>query len=51
MLKIENLDVYYGDAQALDGVSLDIAAGRDRRDCRGQRRRQDLAHPHHRRHA
>ena len=27
MLKIESLDVFYGDAQALDGVSLDIAEG------------------------
>ena len=27
MLKVENLDVFYGDAQALDGVSLDIAEG------------------------
>ena len=27
MLKIENLDVFYGDAQALDGVSLEIAEG------------------------
>jgi branched-chain amino acid transport system ATP-binding protein len=27
MLKIENLDVYYGDAQALDGVSLEIPQG------------------------
>ena len=27
MLRIENLDVLYGDAQALDGVSLDIAEG------------------------
>jgi branched-chain amino acid transport system ATP-binding protein len=27
MLKVENLDVYYGDAQALDGVSLDVAQG------------------------
>jgi branched-chain amino acid transport system ATP-binding protein len=27
MLKIENLDVYYGDAQALDGVSLEIEEG------------------------
>ena len=27
MLRIENLDVFYGDAQALDGVSLDIAQG------------------------
>jgi len=27
MLKVENLDVYYGDAQALDGVSLDIREG------------------------
>ena len=27
MLKIENLDVFYGDAQALDGVSLDIEEG------------------------
>jgi branched-chain amino acid transport system ATP-binding protein len=27
MLKIENLDVFHGDAQALDGVSLDIEEG------------------------
>ncbi len=27
MLKIENLDVFHGDAQALDGVSLDIEQG------------------------
>ena len=27
MLKVENLDVYYGDAQALDGVSLEIEQG------------------------
>lgn len=27
MLKIENLDVFYGDAQALDGVSLEIEEG------------------------
>jgi len=27
VLKVENLDVFYGDAQALDGVSLDIAEG------------------------
>jgi branched-chain amino acid transport system ATP-binding protein len=27
VLRIENLDVFYGDAQALDGVSLDIAEG------------------------
>jgi branched-chain amino acid transport system ATP-binding protein len=27
MLRIENLDVFYGDAQALDSVSLDIAEG------------------------
>jgi branched-chain amino acid transport system ATP-binding protein len=27
MLKVENLDVYYGDAQALDGVSLEIREG------------------------
>ena len=51
MLKVENLDVFYGDAQALDGVSLEIERGRDRRHCRRQRRRQDLADPHHRRHA
>ena len=25
MLKIENLDVFYGDAQALAGVSLSVA--------------------------
>ena len=50
MLEVENLDLFYGDAQALDGVSLEVAAGRDRRHRRRQRRRQDLAHPHHRRH-
>jgi len=27
MLKIENLDLFYGDAQALDGVSLEVAQG------------------------
>jgi branched-chain amino acid transport system ATP-binding protein len=27
MLKVENLDVFHGDAQALDGVSLEIAEG------------------------
>ena len=27
MLSIENLDLYYGDAQALDGVSLEVAEG------------------------
>ena len=27
MLRIENLDVFHGDAQALDDVSLDIAEG------------------------
>jgi len=27
MLRVENLDVFYGDAQALDGVSLDIEDG------------------------
>jgi branched-chain amino acid transport system ATP-binding protein len=27
MLKIENLDVFYGDAQALDGVSIEIEEG------------------------
>ncbi|HZL30688.1 MAG TPA: ABC transporter ATP-binding protein [Pseudolabrys sp.] len=27
MLRVENLDVFYGDAQALDGVSLEIAEG------------------------
>jgi len=27
LLKVEGLDLYYGDAQALAGVSLDIAAG------------------------
>ena len=51
MLRVENLDVFHGDAQALDGVSLEIDEGRDRRHRRGERRRQDLAHPHHRRHA
>ena len=27
LLKVENLDLFYGDAQALAGVSLEIAAG------------------------
>jgi branched-chain amino acid transport system ATP-binding protein len=27
MLSVENLDLYYGDAQALDGVSLDVPQG------------------------
>ncbi len=27
MLKVENLDVFHGDAQALDGISLEIAKG------------------------
>ncbi|WP_300785151.1 ABC transporter ATP-binding protein [Enhydrobacter sp.] len=27
MLEVEGLDLYYGDAQALNGVSLDLAAG------------------------
>src|SRR6185503_17131310 len=27
MLKVENLDVFYGDAQALDGVSIEIEQG------------------------
>ncbi len=27
MLRVEELDVFYGDAQALDGISLDIAQG------------------------
>ena len=27
MLSVENIDVFYGDAQALDGVSLDVAEG------------------------
>ena len=27
MLRVENLDVFYGDAQALDGVSLEVAQG------------------------
>src|SRR6201996_496688 len=27
MLAVENLDVFYGDAQALDGVSLEVADG------------------------
>ena len=51
MLRVENLDVFYGDAQALDGVSLEIEQGEHRRHRRRQRRRQDLAHPRHRRHA
>jgi len=27
MLRVENIDVFYGDAQALDGVSLDVEEG------------------------
>ena len=27
MLRVENLDVFHGDAQALDGVSLQIEEG------------------------
>ncbi len=27
MLRVENLDVFYGDVQALDAVSLDIEEG------------------------
>ena len=27
MLSVENLDVFYGDAQALDGVSLEVEEG------------------------
>jgi branched-chain amino acid transport system ATP-binding protein len=27
MLKVENLDVFHGDAQALDGISLEVAEG------------------------
>ena len=27
LLKVENLDLFYGDAQALADVSLEIAAG------------------------
>ena len=27
MLRIDNLDVFHGDAQALDGVSLEIEQG------------------------
>src|ERR1041384_4964153 len=27
MLSVENIDVFYGDAQALDGVSLDVEEG------------------------
>lgn len=27
MLRVENLDVFYGDAQALDDVSLEVAEG------------------------
>ena len=27
MLSVQNIDVFYGDAQALDGVSLDVAEG------------------------
>ncbi len=45
-----DLDLFYGDAQALDGVSLDVAERRDRRHRRRQRRGQVLADPHHRRH-
>ena len=48
MLEVENISVFYGDAQALDDVSLDRRGRDDRGDRRRQRRRQDLADPHHR---
>ena len=28
MLRVNDLDVFYGDAQALDRVSIDVAEGR-----------------------
>lgn len=28
MLKVENINVYYGNIQALDGISLEILEGR-----------------------
>ena len=40
MLRVENLDVFYGDVQALNGVSLDIEEGAIVAIARRQRRRQ-----------
>ena len=35
MLRVEHLDVFHGDAQALDGVSLTVEAGEiGRASCR-----------------
>ena len=47
---IRDLDLFYGDAQALDRVSLEVPRGRDRRHRRRQRRRQVVADPDHRGH-
>ena len=39
LLEVRDLDLYYGDAQALVGISLEVARGRNRRHRRRQRRR------------
>ena len=43
LLAVEDLEVAYGEARALFGVTLDAAAGRGRRGARPQRRGQELA--------
>ena len=49
MIAVENLVKRYGSFTAVDGVSLDVAPGRDPRLPRPQRRRQDHQHSHDRR--
>ena len=50
ILEVENLDLFYGDAQALDGISHRRGGGRAGRHRRRQRRRQVELDPHHCRH-
>ena len=49
MLEVANLSLAYGQHRALDDVSLNVGARRDRDDPRRQRRRQDHAAEGHRR--
>ena len=41
MLKVENIDVYYGAIHAVKDVSFEVAGRRDRGPDRCQRRRQE----------
>ena len=41
ILEIDNIDTFYGETQALFGVSLAVAPGKGLRAARPQRRRQD----------